>query len=160
MVRDKKKRSIDPLLWLFIHTCTVSNFILYFYFFILVNGRVVTPPVSTLPTTGAAGLLPGAQMQMGLINGSIGYNPHLRNPSIPNSTLPLLVPAAEELYPTVTLHSPASAVMCRFSAEDIVAKSHKTIGAPQGRTIYAVDGSVISFPDGRQTPLSRSSSTR
>lgn len=109
-----------------------------------VNGRVVTPPVSTLPTTGASGLLPGAQMQMGLINGSIGYET-LRKSSTPSSTLPLLVPAAEELYPTVTLHSPASAVMCRFSAEDIMASSRETIGAPQGRTIYAVDGSVIRF---------------
>ena len=112
-----------------------------------VNGRIVNPPVSTLPTTGgASGLMPGAQMQMGLMNGSIGYDPtHYRgqNPMVPNSTLPLLVPAAEELYPTVTLHSPASAVMCRFSAEDIVATSRESIGAPEGRTIYAVDGSVI-----------------
>ncbi|CAB9512838.1 Inherit from NOG: Pentatricopeptide repeat-containing protein [Seminavis robusta] len=111
-----------------------------------VNGRIVPPPVSTLPTTGgASGLLPGAQMQMGLINGSIGYDPLRQNPMVPTSTLPLLVPAAEELYPTVTLHSPASAVMCRFSAEDIVASSHDSIGAPEGCTIYAVDGSVISF---------------
>ena len=84
-------------------------------------------------------------MQMGLINGSIGYDALRRNPMGPGSTLPLLVPAAEELYPTVTLHSPASAVMCRFSAEDIVAESRDKIGAPEGRTIYAVDGSVISF---------------
>lgn len=82
-------------------------------------------------------------MQMGLINGSIGYDAHMRSSSASGSTLPLLVPAAEELYPTVTLHSPASAVMCRFSAEDIVATSRDAIGAPQGRSIYAVDGSVI-----------------
>jgi hypothetical protein len=115
-----------------------------------VNGRIVTPPVSTLPTTGSSGLMPGAQMQMGLINGSVAYDPlqyRSQNPLAPNATLPLLVPAAEELYPTVTLHSPASAVMCRFSAEDIVASSRKCIGAPEGRTIYAVDGSVILFSD-------------
>ena len=85
-------------------------------------------------------------MQMGLINGSIGYDQlHYRgqNPMAPSFTLPLLVPAAEELYPTATLHSPGSAVMCRFSAEDIVATSRESIGAPEGRTIYAVDGSVI-----------------
>lgn len=115
-----------------------------------VNGRIVAPPASTLPTTGgASGLMPGAQMQMGLINGSIGYDPlpyRGPNPMPPRCTLPLLVPSAEELYPTVTLHSPASAVMCRFSAEDIVANSRESIGAPEGRTIYAVDGSVIPFP--------------
>lgn len=88
---------------------------------------------------------PGAQMQMGLLNGSLGYGP--QNPLAPNSTLPLMVPAAEELYPTATLHSPASAIMCRFSAEDIVASSRESIGAPEGRTIYAVDGSVISFAE-------------
>ena len=117
-----------------------------------VNGRIVTPPVSTLPTTGgASGLMPGAQMQMGLMNGSIHYDPFQhqgQNPMAYNSTLPLLVPAAEELYPTVTLHSPASAVMCRFSAEDIVASTREQIGAPEGRTIYTVDGSVITFSPG------------
>lgn len=92
-------------------------------------------------------------MQMGLINGSLGYDPYRgQNPMAPSSiTLPLLVPAAEELYPTVTLHSPASAVMCRFSAEDIVATSRESIGAPEGRTIYAVDGSVIPFPPSLRT---------
>lgn len=30
------------------------------------------------------------------------------------STLPLLVPAEEELYPTVTLHSPGTSVICRY----------------------------------------------
>jgi len=108
--------------------------------FTSVNGHIVTPPVSTLPTTvGASRLVPDAQMQIGLMNGSLGYNPD------GGATLPLLVPAAEELYPTVTLHSPSSAVMCRFSAEDIVANCREGIGAPKGRTIYAVDGSVISF---------------
>ncbi|KAL7574790.1 hypothetical protein ACA910_010635 [Epithemia clementina (nom. ined.)] len=58
-------------------------------------------------------------------------------------TLSIKVPAAEELYPTVTLHSPATSVMSRFSAEDIVASSRETIGAPANATVYAVDGSVI-----------------
>jgi len=61
----------------------------------------------------------------------------------PPITLSIKVPAAEELYPTVTLHSPATSVMCRFSAEDIVASSKETIGAPEHATVYAVDGSVI-----------------
>lgn len=59
------------------------------------------------------------------------------------TTLSIKVPAAEELYPTVTLHSPATSVMSRFSAEDIVASSRETIGAPADATVYAVDGSVI-----------------
>jgi hypothetical protein len=60
-------------------------------------------------------------------------------------SLLLLVPAAEDLYPTVTLHSPVSAVMCRFSAEDVAALSRESIGAPPDVTVYAVDGSVIEF---------------
>lgn len=63
--------------------------------------------------------------------------------SQPSSDLPLLVPAAEELYPTVTLHSPGTPVLCRFSAEDVIAESRETIGAPAGACVYAVDGSVI-----------------
>jgi hypothetical protein len=50
------------------------------------------------------------------------------------------------LYPTVTLHSPASAVMCRFWAEDVAAAlSHESIGVPPDVTGYAVNGSVIDF---------------
>jgi hypothetical protein len=61
-------------------------------------------------------------------------------------SLLLLVPAAEDLYPTVTLHSPVSAVMCRFSAEDVAALSRESIGAPPDvRYTYAVDESVIEF---------------
>lgn len=62
---------------------------------------------------------------------------------MPSTTLAIKVPASEELYPTVTLHSPATSVMCRFSAEDIVASSKETIGAPENATVFAVDGSVI-----------------
>ena len=61
----------------------------------------------------------------------------------PSPDLPLLVPAAEELYPTVTLHSPATSVLCRFSGEDILANSREAIGAPPEACVYAVDGSVI-----------------
>ena len=61
----------------------------------------------------------------------------------PSPHLPLLVPAAEELFPTVSLHSPATSVLCRFSAEDILATSKDAIGAPPDACVYAVDGSVI-----------------
>jgi hypothetical protein len=59
------------------------------------------------------------------------------------ASISLIVPATEELYPTVTLHSPATAVLCRFSAPDIAATVRGQIGAPNGVTVYAVDGSVI-----------------
>lgn len=55
----------------------------------------------------------------------------------------LHVPLEEDLYPTLTLHSPATKVWCRFCAEDIISNSRESIGAPEGATIYAVDGSVI-----------------
>ncbi|KAL9185579.1 hypothetical protein ACHAXT_003356 [Thalassiosira profunda] len=50
---------------------------------------------------------------------------------------------AQELFPTVTLHSPGACVMCRFSAEDLLANSRSEIGALDGVVVYAVDGSVI-----------------
>jgi len=58
-------------------------------------------------------------------------------------TLSLLVGKPRELFPTVTLHSPATCVMCRFSAEDLLANSRTEIGALSGVIVYAVDGSVI-----------------
>jgi len=62
---------------------------------------------------------------------------------IGDSTLSLVAPKAQELFPTVTLHSPATCVMCRFSADDLLANSRKEIGAPHGVTVYSVDGSVL-----------------
>ena len=87
-----------------------------------VNGNVVSPPIT-----------------MG------GSSENLVMPL--SSTLPLLVPMEEELFPTVTLHSPATQVMCRFSSEDILATSRDTIGAPAGVPVYTVDGSVL-FDEG------------
>ena len=55
----------------------------------------------------------------------------------------LYVPMEEDLYPTLTLHSSNTQVMCRFCAEDILANSRDSIGAPEGVAIYAVDGSVL-----------------
>ena len=60
-----------------------------------------------------------------------------------DSRLSLVTPKAQELFPTVTLHSPATCVMCRFSADDLLANSREEIGAPPGVTIYSVDGSVL-----------------
>lgn len=61
----------------------------------------------------------------------------------PNAVLPLFVPREEELYPTLTLHSTQTEVLCRFCASDILATSRSAIGAPDGVTVYAVDGSVL-----------------
>jgi len=58
-------------------------------------------------------------------------------------TLSLIVDKTRELFPTVTLHSPATCVMCRFSAEDMLANTRSEIGALSGVIVYAVDGSVI-----------------
>ncbi|KAL7533846.1 hypothetical protein ACHAXR_005481 [Thalassiosira sp. AJA248-18] len=58
-------------------------------------------------------------------------------------TLSLIVPKSHELFPTVTLHSSGTSVMCRFSAEDLLANSRAEIGALSGVVVYAVDGSVI-----------------
>lgn len=70
-------------------------------------------------------------------------NQQLSEHRTPSQELPLLVPSAEELFPTVTLHSSGTSVLCRFSAEDILVDSRETIGAPPSACVYAVDGSVI-----------------
>lgn len=82
-----------------------------------INGQVVSPPMGAPPSdTDAAN---------------------------PRKTLSLLVPMEEELFPTLTLHSPETQVMCRFSSEDIAATSRDQIGAPPGVFVYAVDGSTL-----------------
>jgi hypothetical protein len=116
-----------------------------------VNGVVVSPPLATLSVTGRPGTLPSASsVQRGLMDARLGDDSMestngRSGPGLPSATFPLFVPAAEDLYPTVTLHSPASAVVCRFSAEDVAALSRESIGAPPDVTVYAVDGSVIEF---------------
>jgi len=57
--------------------------------------------------------------------------------------LALFVPRDEELFPTLTLHSSQTEVLCRFCAEDILAASRSAIGAPRGVTVYCCDGSVL-----------------
>jgi hypothetical protein len=101
-----------------------------------VNGTIVSPPVSTQPIADVG--LSTSEPQHPTPQASI-------QPLVPPSfTLPLLVPAEEELYPTVTLHSPGVAVMSRFSTGDVLATSRKDIGAPAGVTVYCVDGSLFS----------------
>jgi hypothetical protein len=58
-------------------------------------------------------------------------------------TTSIIVAKSQELFPTVTLHSSGTSVMCRFSAEDMLASTRTEIGALSGVVVYAVDGSVI-----------------
>ena len=99
-----------------------------------VNEQIISPPVSTQPiaAVGVSSAEPNAHTPATPVG-----------PVPPSFTLPLLVPADEELYPTVTLHSPGVAVMSRFSAADLLATTRDAIGAPPGVTVYCVDGSVI-----------------
>ena len=138
-----------------------------------VNGVVVPSPVSTMTSSsgGPGPLQSASNLQMGLMAGAYQQpHPHHHHqqqqlassssssedhqtqqqpppPShqvvAPSTTLPLLVPAAEDLYPTVTLHSPATSVMCRFSAQYVTALTRESIGAPPGVPVYAVDGTVV-----------------
>ena len=124
-----------------------------------VNERIVSPPVSALPMAtatvdGSMGstLSPvGSPSTADISNQSstqgaaaLPKTPPAQVGMAPSSfTLPLLVPAEEELYPTVTLHSPGTAVMCRFSLGDILATTRAAIGAPGGVPVFAIDGSVI-----------------
>uniref|UniRef100_A0A7S1GQC1 Uncharacterized protein n=2 Tax=Cyclophora tenuis TaxID=216820 RepID=A0A7S1GQC1_CYCTE len=98
-----------------------------------VNGTTVSPPVRMSPMLGGLGTPPG----------SMDPSRRLVGPVPATTTLPLLVPLEEELFPTLTLHSPATEVMCRFSSEDIIETSRESIGAPRGATVYAIDGSVV-----------------
>ncbi|KAL3940307.1 MAG: hypothetical protein SGBAC_005134 [Bacillariaceae sp.] len=116
-----------------------------------VNGNTVSPPLSAQPFPSSSGdaLPPSPPSPPPPI-------PPMGPPAPPSFTLPLLVPAEEELYPTVTLHSPGVAVLSRFSAGDLLSTSRRAIGAPNGVSVYCVDGSVIlneTDEEGLQTTL-------
>jgi len=133
-----------------------------------VNGNVVMPPgcatqmggggvqqeplgggfgmsssaTSLFQTPGVGRISHSSNSQSVLHHGQTDETGVMHSPYAP-STLPLLVPREEELFPTLTLHSPGTEVMCRFSAGDVLARSRASIGAPSGVTIYGVDGSVL-----------------
>jgi hypothetical protein len=112
-----------------------------------VNGVILSSPVSTAPLS--AGHMPDPSNDASQ-NGLHETQGPQRPRGAPSATLQLLVPMEEELFPTLTLHSLATQVMCRFSAEDVAASSRTSIGAPEGSTVYAVDGSVLF--NGRNQP--------
>lgn len=97
-----------------------------------INGQVLTP--KGVPCNG------------GCEDGSRVGNTDIHNQGDDlclTSSIPLLVPSGEELFPTLTLHSSQTEVTCRFCSEDLVAKSKEEIGVPTDVTVYAVDGSVV-----------------
>mmetsp|Transcript_5786 Transcript_5786/g.12234 ORF Transcript_5786/g.12234 Transcript_5786/m.12234 type:complete len:1161 (-) Transcript_5786:2258-5740(-) len=100
-----------------------------------INGNVVPPAVCSSALCGGSG--PNNQ----LTNSHLSKNQICDCDDAP--TLTMTVPRVQELFPTVTLHSPATCVMCRFNAEDLLASTREEIGAPLGVTVYSVDGSVI-----------------
>jgi hypothetical protein len=123
-----------------------------------VNGTMVSPPVSTLPMSGAPGSLQSSSSALlagrstartnsaAIVSDERAPTSPLSSPGrleMPSSTLTLLVPLTEDLYPTVTLQSPGTSVVCRFSSEDVMASTREMIGAPPGVVVYAIDGSVI-----------------
>lgn len=101
-----------------------------------VNGKVVPP--STYGGDDAPGENSPDSSSRRSLNASCGDGSCVVDP-----TRSLGVPKAHELFPTVTLLSSGTSVMCRFSAEDLLANSRAEIGALSGVVVYAVDGSVI-----------------
>lgn len=115
-----------------------------------VNGQIVRPPVPNMPVSGSIGSIGGGgggsssdQHPTSPPNSHQNPTPAAIGTAPPSFTLPLLVPAEEELYPTLTLHSPGTSVMCRFSAGDITATNRDAIGAPKRVPVYSCDGSIV-----------------
>ena len=98
-----------------------------------INGAVIPPVKCSKPM--------GEQLTAG--DQTISSEDHQDEECYDIPTLSLPVTQNQELFPTVTLHSPATCVMCRFNSEDLLASSRSEIGAPDGVTVFAVDGSVI-----------------
>lgn len=102
-----------------------------------IDGHIVRPPVTNIPApapTTDESCNTTQQTSSSLPTGG---------PVPPSFNVPLLVPAEEELYPTLTLHHPGMSVMCRFSAGDILAQSREAIGAPTRQPIFTIDGSIV-----------------
>ncbi|CAM9396168.1 unnamed protein product [Ectocarpus sp. 12 AP-2014] len=69
-------------------------------------------------------------------------------PAVPETSaaLGLALPKDRDLFPTVTIHSPNTEVLCRFCAEDLLGVTRENMGAPPGAPVYALDGSLIHLP--------------
>ncbi|CBN77895.1 conserved unknown protein [Ectocarpus siliculosus] len=69
-------------------------------------------------------------------------------PDVPETSaaLGLALPKDRDLFPTVTIHSPNTEILCRFCAEDLLGVTRENMGAPPGAPVYALDGSLINLP--------------
>ncbi|CAB1100163.1 unnamed protein product [Ectocarpus sp. CCAP 1310/34] len=69
-------------------------------------------------------------------------------PAVPETSaaLGLALPKDRDLFPTVTIHSPNTEILCRFCAEDLLGVTRESMGAPPGAPVYALDGSLINLP--------------
>ncbi|GKY95539.1 hypothetical protein MPSEU_000515500 [Mayamaea pseudoterrestris] len=127
-----------------------------------INGLLVPPPSSAMAIPGIAAQQNNNHKQYRHVSQSPSFSnsspsalassPPLTTAAQPNwriavpktTTQTLLVPASEELYPTVTLQTPSTAVMCRFSAEDMLSSStRESIGVPPNAIVYSVDGTML-----------------
>jgi hypothetical protein len=110
-----------------------------------VDGRVVVPATNNIDQS--PGLYPSSSSQ-----DSLKYRSDANiEESKAKPIISLLVPKSEELYPTLTLHSSNTDVLCRFSSADVLAKSRECIGAPSGVTIYGIDGSILFQDDSEES---------
>ena len=122
-----------------------------------VNGRVIGTQAPNMPF-GAAhqGGPPDQQqrLQYGQAEGQTDNSEQDRGALL----TPLYVPREEEVYATLTLHSPETQVMARFAADDILARTRANLGVPDGVTVYAVDGSVLLTEDMKEVDGAATSS--
>ena len=50
---------------------------------------------------------------------------------------------SEAFFPTVSLVSTGTRVWCRFAHDDILCRNRESVGAPAGRKVYCLDGSLL-----------------
>lgn len=126
-----------------------------------INGVLVPPPSSAMALPGVeTPFAPQERYRQLSQSPTLGSSPSALYGSSPplttsvppvssivvpkTTTQTLLVPASEELYPTVTLQTPSTAVMCRFSSEDMISSTTRdSIGVPAGMAVYSVDGTLL-----------------
>lgn len=122
-----------------------------------VNGRVIGPQAPNMPF-GAAHQGGPPDQQQRLQNGQAEGQTDNSEQDRGALLTPLYVPREEEVYATLTLHSPETQVMARFAADDILARTRANLGVPDGVTVYAVDGSVLLTEDMKEVDGAATSS--
>lgn len=122
-----------------------------------VNGRVIGSQAPNMPF-GAAHQGGPPDQQQRLQNGQAEGQTDNSEQDRGALLTPLYVPREEEVYATLTLHSPETQVMARFAADDILARTRANLGVPDGVTVYAVDGSVLLTEDMKEVDGAATSS--